>query len=662
MFKYNPFYSACNPKLLGYEHAWINYIKKGEIDTAVIRPEVAESWIRCNNKIDPLMTNPPKMINEKELTKRIKSRHKLVETAWPFMKILYKIVQGSEFRVDLVDEDGFILKSIGDEKILEVCKKSNSLPGANRSETFSGTTSIGLAILHKTPFQITGSEHFVQIFQHWTCSTAPIFDELGVVIGFLNMAGTPELENQHTLGMVVATAKAISNEITISWKNQQIADYNNQLRDTLETITDGVIYANSCGLITYVNHVMENVLGYNSNELIGNNVEQVIQTSPSIQNILSKSRYKQQSNCNIIFNGKKNKYSGLLNTKYFYSNDGEVIGLVILFTRTDEISSKASMINKNSAYFTFSDIIGKNADLRNIITISKKAAEHDARIIIEGESGTGKEIIAQAIHNASSRKNKPFLAVNCGGVPRELIESELFGYEEGSFTGARRGGKLGKFEMANGGTIFLDEIGDMPIEMQVKILRVLQENKIMRVGGNSLIPINVRVIAATNKNLEEEVEKENFREDLFYRLNVFRIKIPPLRERKSDIPLLVDSFIKLYNSAFNVMGISPEALEILIKYSWPGNIRQLQNVIERAIIVCKSKQILPSDLPAEVFYEQNGKKLNRQVNKDDLYSLEEMVAKHILSVLFVVNNNISEAAKILNVSRTTVYRYIKNNY
>ncbi|HHY90608.1 MAG TPA: sigma 54-interacting transcriptional regulator, partial [Clostridiales bacterium] len=593
---FNPYYYAYNPELLAFENAWVNFLKKGQIKDSVIKKEVAESWKRCLKfKLDPLSTTSPELLSPQKRRERVKKNKAVLDVAYPFMKTLYQLVKGSGFCVNIADSEGYILKSIRDKDMLEFCEKTRSFPGANRSEEVSGTTSIALAIIHKKPIQVAGAEHFMQIFQRWTCSAAPILDERKNVIGVLNVAGRYELVHQHTLGMVAATAKAVENEIRIHKINAQLIQNNSQLKATLSAVTDGVVYINK-GIITQINSEMSNFLGRDASEVIGRKVYEEIVTSPDLGKILN-GDIEGKRHYEIILKGKEKNYNCLLNIQCIYDNNEEEIGKVLIFTRTEEIQMLASKINKHTAYFTFSDIIGESKKMKQCIDLAKKAAEYNSRIVIEGESGTGKEMFAQAIHNRSRRKNNPFLAVDCGAIPRELLESELFGYESGAFTGARKEGKPGKFELANGGTIFLDEIGNMPMEMQVKLLRVLQEEKIIRVGGNQPIPIDVRIIAATNANLEEEVKRGNFREDLFYRLNVFYIRVPPLRERKEDIPILVQTFLKKNSSGKNDLKIDKRAMKILETYDWPGNIRELNNVIERAVIMSDGDCIRRENLP-----------------------------------------------------------------
>lgn len=278
---------------------------------------------------------------------------------------------------------------------------------------------------------------------------------------------------------------------------------------------------------------------------------------------------------------------------------------------------------------------------------------------LDGESGTGKEVIAQTIHEASHRKNQPFIAINCGAIQKELIGSELFGYERGSFTGARKDGKKGKFEEANGGTLFLDEIGEMPIDLQVHLLRVLQEKEVTRIGSSKPIPVNVRIIAATNKDLHKLIQQGQFRDDLFFRLNVVTVNFPPLRERKEDIPLLADYFLKQFAEKYEKQSLSfaKETLEFLNNYRWPGNIRELQNALEHAVIFSDTSIINLVNLPSYLLENRVEEALSEQ---DDEFSLIEQEEKKILlQLLNETNWNVSAVAKRMNIARSTLYRKLK---
>jgi len=307
--------------------------------------------------------------------------------------------------------------------------------------------------------------------------------------------------------------------------------------------------------------------------------------------------------------------------------------------------------------FEFDDIIGKSLKLEEVKDISRRVAQTNSTILLRGESGTGKELVAQAIHCASPRAKGPFIAVNCGALPETLLESELFGHERGAFTNAiaRR---EGRFELANGGTIFLDEVGDTPLSLQIKLLRVLETKKFERVGGTKVVESDVRVIAATNQNLEESMKEGKFRDDLYYRLNVIAIYLPHLRDRKEDIPLLTEYFLRKYNIETNrrIKGFTKDAMKIFIDYNWPGNIRELENAVEHAVVLCDSEFIRPSDLPLNVHIKDEG-----AIEHDGTLESAQrgFKKKYITRILQQTNGNRSKAAKKLQIQRTYLSRLIK---
>ena len=302
--------------------------------------------------------------------------------------------------------------------------------------------------------------------------------------------------------------------------------------------------------------------------------------------------------------------------------------------------------------YSFGNILGKNIRMQEIFELISDIANTDSTVLIQGESGTGKELIARAIHFNSHRKNKPFVVANCSAYSQNLLESELFGHEKGSFTGAIRR-KIGRFEMANGGTIFLDEIGEVSPPNQILLLRVLQDHRFERVGGEETLEVDVRVIAATNKNLMEEMKKGAFREDLYYRLNVIPIFIPPLRERKDDIPVLSSHFLQKFNRGRGkeVTSFSPEVMESFLKHSWPGNVRELENVIDHAITIAKQDKILLKDLPHSI--------LQRPISTKEFITLQDYEKAIILKTLKETNWNKHKTSKKLNINRSTLYGKMK---
>ncbi len=301
--------------------------------------------------------------------------------------------------------------------------------------------------------------------------------------------------------------------------------------------------------------------------------------------------------------------------------------------------------------FSIKNMVGNSGAMQHIYQLIDKVSASDATVLVRGESGTGKELVAKAIHHASSRRDKPFIAINCSALPENLLESELFGYEKGAFTGADKR-KIGLFEVAEDGTIFLDEIGDMTPATQVKILRVLQNREIVHLGGTQTIPIGARTIAATNKNLEEGVKQNTFREDLYYRINVFPVFLPPLRKRKEDIPDLITHFLQMQNA--KPEDIESKAIQLLMKYTWPGNVRELENIIERALIMSSGKLITVSDLPPHLRGEAE-LPLQIKQDSDDLLTIEEMEKRMIQRALVKAEGNKTRAAELLGITRRQLY-------
>ena len=312
------------------------------------------------------------------------------------------------------------------------------------------------------------------------------------------------------------------------------------------------------------------------------------------------------------------------------------------------IEENISLHQKLEERYRFENIIAKSPKMQQVIEVIKIVAKSNATVLIMGDSGTGKELVARAIHAQSHRRGKPFIAVSCAALPESLLESELFGHEKGSFTGAYAQ-KKGKFEIANRGTLFLDEIGEMSANIQVHLLRVLEEKEFTRVGGNELIKVDVRVVSATNKDIRKAVASGQFREDVYYRLNVVTIELPPLRERKEDIPLLAQHFLKKFamENQKEIAGFSPDVTDFLLKYEWPGNVRELENAIERAVILAQNSNIEVTDLPHQNL------PLARSASPGKM--LKEAEKNHILNILTETEGNYSEAARILGISRMTLY-------
>lgn len=431
----------------------------------------------------------------------------------------------------------------------------------------------------------------------------------------------------------------------------------------LNSVHDGVIAFNSKNKIYQINNSAENSFGISPQEYLKKDISLILSKS-----ILSKIEEAE----NIVDIPEKitigsNRISVLITAQAIKDNQKK-FGTVIILKNMSEANQMAKNLLHGSDYkVLFSDIIGNSPALDNIKNFSKKIAPSDSTVLIRGESGTGKEMFARAIHNDSSRKKGPFIAVNCAAIPEPLLESELFGYEEGAFTGAKKGGKIGKCELAIGGTLFLDEVGDIPLFLQVKFLRMLQERSIERVGGNHTIPVDIRIIAATNRNLEEMIVNNEYREDLYYRLNVIPILLPPLRDRQDDIITVSEYFLHKYSKRLNkeILEITKEALDVLKQYPWPGNLRELENAIECAVNIEPDRFLTTESLPEKIKKTLPNISSTPTTTKEIPNSLKISIRKTELKEIITALDKYGwdtkgkkNAAKSLGIGIATLYRIL----
>jgi PAS domain S-box-containing protein len=459
--------------------------------------------------------------------------------------------------------------------------------------------------------------------------------------------------------MVVSIVKAIENALRIEEKVYELSTTNRFLKTIIESINDGLVILDKEGKITHLNSIAGGILGKEPPDAIGEPINKLIKTNFSLFDILNNRKGYLEKEITITPFGSKESFQYLLTEKLVEDYEGKSQGIMALFKEMRKVHRLVGGIIGAKARFNFSDIIGSNEKLKRAVNLAKTASVSSCKILLQGENGTGKEIFAQAIHNNSNRRDKPFIAINCAAIPRDLVESELFGYEEGAFTGAKRGGRPGKFELAEGGTLFLDEIESMPLESQPKLLRVIESNQLMRIGGNKIITTDTRIISSTNQDLLLAVKKGNFREDLLYRINTVTIDIPPLRERKDDIPILTKYICNKIGRRINKnnIEIDKKVLEVLCEYNWPGNIRELENALESAIILSKNNKITIEVIPENIKpFKSNDLDIKEDREANSLIDIEKEV---IFKVLKEVKGNITKASRVLGIDRSTLYRKIK---
>lgn len=631
------------------QDSWKNFIEGQSVNDGKIRQIILDSWHNSDkNGISPFQKKVNRVLTEQEIMNHENLNRDLIEFSLPVMENLYKFVAGSGFIVTLTDNKGIILKIIGDQEVANSMSKGNFIIGADWSEESAGTNAVGLAIKLDQPIQVISYEHFCICSHRSTCSAAPIHDTEGNIIGVLDMTGDFEKAHSHTLGMVVAAAHGIDNQLESkhAWAKYHLA--NNYMNGIVESISQGVIAVNEFGVITHINSYANKMLQDNRDEIIGRDIKTYLKPSYFKENRNDLLGLTDQE-VDITSNGKIKK--AIISTRKIEGLPSGTEGTVIVFNEINRTRKLVQRMSGLEAKLTFKDILGENEKFLTTVKLAKNASFSLSNILLLGESGTGKDVFAQAIHNASQSSNGPFVAINCGAIPRELISSELFGYVDGAFTGAKRGGNPGKFEMADGGTLFLDEIGEMPLELQTILLRVIENKSVMRIGGRESIPVNVRVIAATNKDLAREIEKGNFRMDLYYRLNVISISLLPLREHKDDIPLLCQNFIRKFNlqSEKNACELDDSIYDCFAEYDWPGNVRELYNILERSMNICQGPKLLVTSLPNELTYS----KVQNSVSHS---SIEELEKELISDLMIEYAGNITRIANKLCIARTTLYR------
>ena len=619
-----------------------------------MRTEIAESWERCQllELSRSFSFDTPKEDGTRDHFKGILSLLR------PILEMFVLSYRDRDCSIMLIDEFGCVLEVIPSES----AGPSVICPGHHLQENSCGTNAAALAICHAKSIYVQKEEHYIHLFRNSTTFCVPIFipDKFYGYLFFLLNKG--DIDINLTLKFMDSTVDIIKSTIQ-SYGIISTTNYlNTFLQRILDSMSDGVIAITPSMHITHMNRVAAGMLGIDQNAYGADFFSLFLPEEPLYSSLRTQSALRMQE---------VNIRTGREIRRLFCSVEvlPDMEGVILRMVGKKDMVRIAKKVSGNVARYQFSDVIGMNELLQQQVELAEKSARTDSRVMIYGESGTGKEVFAQAIHNASSRSNEPFVGVSCSAIPHDLIESELFGYVAGAFTGARREGMIGKCELANNGTLFLDDVDGMPLAMQAKMLRFLQQNEIVRLGDSRVIPLNVRVIAATNKKLMDEVKLGNFREDLFYRLSVIDIYLPALRDRKDDLGYLCDHILtkKCRQLMRQRPAISADVQMCFRQYPWPGNIRELENCLERALSLCGQGPIVLEHLPAQIReYRETRTKGNTagaaegiKMNVHRTTRPQDFTREHLEQVLVQCGGNVSAAARSLQVSRTTLYQYLK---
>lgn len=612
-----------------------------EPEQVKLPPVLISSWERSRRLgVDPKQVKD-EVLTDGELLDRKERMSDLLQACSPVIETLYAQLRRSSFMVLLSDRDGYIVAKWGDPPFTERASQVWLDVGANWDERVKGTNAIGTALAECKPITVWGDQHYCEENRFLTCYAAPLYSPKGDLLGILDISGDARLHHPHTLGMVITAAQACQARLLLHQTQHELVLHMREMDAMMAYLGRPLIAVDGDGLITRANQAAAQWLKCTLDECVGQPL----------------SRWFHRDEVKALMS--RSDESVLTST--VAGNTVSWVAKPILDERKRtfriHLFGGSAGDASNGRMEAFDLVIGCRK-VRDVFDLAVRVAPSSVTVLIRGETGTGKERLARQVHEASGRKG-PFVAVNCGAIPDSLVESELFGYEKGAFTGARKDGYKGKFEAADGGTLFLDEIGDMPTASQVALLRVLEEKKVTRIGSHQPIPVDVRVIAATHQDLEQAVADGRFRADLFYRLREMELVLPPLRER-TDLYLLAKHFLeKVQQELGRAIIVSAEVWPILERHDWPGNLRELRQVIRQAAyqacFVRGVDWITARDLPPL----KSG--WSQKEDSSSCISIDGAEEHAIAQAIDVAGGNLSQAARLLGIGRTTLYRKL-NKY
>lgn len=631
---------------------------RGAMDTTEVGPAIAQSWNRCVRDfgLDPVRDEPVHILDSRELKDRQEPLESLRMIAQGEMATLYQQLSGSGFSVLLTDREGVVVDYLGDSTFSKAAREYGMVEGALWSEQYQGTNGMGTCAVERRPLLVHQHEHFLSRNIGLTCSAAPIFDHEGGLLAVLDASSFSHLAQQHTLVLVNMSAQMIENRAFLCNFRDHYALRFHSRPEFIGTLWEGALALNEEGQILAANRSALFQLGYKKPaDLAGLQLRDLFNTG--MDALLGRNN-QGWLNPVALFEAKRgNRFFGLVQPP-------EARSTVMPPGRVSRQPAIESLPAGDEKIIRLSELQFGDQTMEHNVRCARRVIGRDIPILLLGETGTGKEVFAQGVHQEQPGGKRPFVAVNCASIPETLIESELFGYKSGAFTGANREGRRGKILQANGGTLFLDEIGDMPVMLQARLLRVLEEREVIPLGGETPVKVDIKLISATHRDLKELVASGQFREDLYYRLQGITLNLPPLRDR-GDKRELINHILGLECVEQENMGLSKGAMRQLESYAWPGNIRQLRNVLRTALALCDGPEITIYDLPQEICTQPPQAETDSDSSDGGnaatpLSALEMAERETILLTLEKSRWNVTLAARNLKISRNTLYRKMNN--
>ncbi|HEX8602576.1 MAG TPA: sigma-54-dependent Fis family transcriptional regulator [Pseudoduganella sp.] len=647
------------------------------LDAADAGNPITRSWIRClhDYRLDPGKREEPEVVDAAELAERRQRLAGVQAVAKVEMANLYQQLAGSGYAIVLTDTDGVLLNYFGDPGFTHAASRSGLMPGAVWSEQAQGTNGMGTCLVERRPVSVHQDEHYLSRHIGLSCAGAPIFDHAGDIVAALDASGESRLAQQHTLALVTMSVQMIENRVFLDrFRHDYILRFHNR-PEFIGTLSEGAIALDPAGKVLAATRCALFQLGFaKPADIVGRDITELFNSSfPGLVDSTVRKAYHA-----VPIFGMRNgaRFFGVMlppvRSSAASARDAARDGTRdatrdATASRAAQLAAQAGAPAGSQPGSSLLDTVhfGDPAMARNV-SIASRVRERNVAIMLLGETGTGKEVFARALHDSGSRASKPFVAINCAAIPETLIESELFGYRAGAFTGASKEGQQGKLYQANGGTLFLDEIGDMPYPLQARLLRVLEERTIVALGGGTPVPLDIHLASATHCDLQQKIAEGTFREDLYYRLQGITLRLPPLRER-TDVRALVRHIVAEESDDGAPLSLDETLLAVLERQRWPGNLRQLRHLLRAMIALRESDHLTVHDLPPEygigsVAFDSPAREDDEAVpavQDDDLNPLENAERDALLRELQRHSWNISTVARQLNISRNTLYRKVQ---
>lgn len=612
-------------------HTRNEFLARGVVENGGVSEEIERSWRRCvENGMEVGAQVRTEILTRQELLVKQEANQLLLSQARPEMESLNEQISHTRSVIVLTDAQGFILHSQGNSEFLDDAQRVALIPGSSWQESLRGTNAIGTALIERSAMTVQGAEHFLERNQVLACSAVPILSARNQVMGTLDVSTDASMSQQHTLALVRMSAQMIENRLFTASHEGAYSLHFHARPEFIGTLWEGIAIFDEQHRLVALNRSGQFQLGMVLDDIDNLTFSDLFAARPET---LMQAQQAAKSLITPLYTAREARLYARVELRQpvaLQTTEGNTISI------SKRCPASLNMLNTG------------DPRIARAISQVELVINQDIPILIEGETGAGKELFARAIHEASDCSQGPWVAVNCAALPEGLIESELFGYEEGAFTGARRKGSPGKLEQADGGTLFLDEIGDMPLALQARLLRVLQERSVTPLGSTKSKPVNFALVSATNQKLREKVESGEFRRDLYYRLNGLTITLPALRQRQ-DLQALVDTILQTENATGKV--IDADVMDLFKAHPWPGNMRQLHNVLRTALALSGKAPISMMHLTQDFFEDMD----NSGADDNDL-SLNSLTAEAIKAAMQAHRGNISAVARQLGISRNTLYR------